>query len=397
MPSSSFRGNIAAIAALAVALAFTSCTVAPEREAAIGEAYAGPETLNLRKDIDPRAPVAAVVHHGDRLEITGRRRRWYKVRTPKGAEGWTDDSGLLDTNQMKRLADMAKETAGLPSQGVATTFDTLRVHAEPNRRAISFVQVHEGEKFDVISHRVAPRGPLPRRQLIPPKPRPERKAKGKEKRSSLPPPPPPAAPAPPVDWLALSKERTAAPEENLPPVAQDDWTLIRTHSGQSGWVLTSRIYMAIPDEVAQYAEGHRITSYFSLGKIQDGEESKDIWLWTTADTLGEDHDFDGYRVFVWSLRHHRYETAYIQRRIRGFFPVLARQGEFSVCLEVPEGARVRKQYTMLGNAVRPSGEKPCEAAPEPAPEMETVSNIVVHEAPPAKKSLADRVKAIFGR
>src|SRR6202030_973377 len=97
--------------------------------------------------------------------------------------------------------------------------------------------------------------------------------------------PPPAPPVPPQDWVALSKERARTPEEDLAPTATDDWTLIRKQSGESGWVLSSRLYMAMPDEVAQYAEGHRITSYFSLGKIRDGDQQKDIWLWTTAGTL----------------------------------------------------------------------------------------------------------------
>jgi hypothetical protein len=157
-------------------------------------------------------------------------------------------------------------------------------------------------------------------------------------------------------------------------------------------VLTSGLYLAIPDEVAQYAEGHRITSYFSLGKIQDGGEKKDIWLWTTSDELGEDHDFDGYRVFVWSLRHHRYETAYIQRRERGFFPVLAKVGEFSVCLEGDNGSRVRKKYVMLGNAVRPAGTESCakttdqEIGSQPSVEADAVKE----QAEP--KGLVERVK-----
>jgi hypothetical protein len=295
---------------------------------------------------------------------------------------------------MNRLLALAKENAGLPSQGSGTTFGTLRVHAEPNRQAVSFIQVSEGEKFDVIAHRVVTRGPLPRRQLIPPAPKAERKTKAKQKSSSLPPPPPPAPPAPPQDWVELSRQRAREPEENLPPAVTDDWTLIRTHTGQSGWVLTSRVYMSIPDEVAQYAEGHRITSYFSLGKIRDDDVQKDIWLWTTAATLGEDHDFDGYRVFVWSLRHHRYETAYIQRRVRGFFPVLAKTGEFSVCIEDDNGARARREYTMLGNLVRPAGEKPCENSGGVVEEEAQAArpNIAVKEAPP-KKGFVDRVKS----
>ena len=74
-------------------------------------------------------------------------------------------------------------------------------------------------------------------------------------------------------------------------------------------------------------------AYFSIGTVEDHGEKKDIWLWTTAESLGQDHDFDSYRVFTWSLNHHRYETAYIQRRERGYLPVIAKQGEFSVCVE----------------------------------------------------------------
>ena len=61
----------------------------------------------------------------------------------------------------------------------------------------------------------------------------------------------------------------------------DDWSLVRTQDGKVGWVLTRALSMAIPDEVAQYAEGHRITSYFALGHIEDGDSVKNNWLWTT--------------------------------------------------------------------------------------------------------------------
>ena len=388
------------IIAAAAAFSLTACSGGPERQSSIGEAFAGPSTLTLRKDIDVKSPAVGTAHHGDRLEIMAKHRRWYRVRTPKGVEGWTDDRELLDTGQMNRLRDLSKETAGLPSQGVATTFDTLNLHTEPNRLSPSFLQVKEGEKFDVIAHRVLARTALPKRELVPQKTkvRPEKKVK----KSSVPPPPEPAAPALPTDWVALSKERSRAPEEEMTEAAKDDWTLIRAHDGQSGWVLTGRIYLAIPDEVAQYAEGHRITSYFSLGKVQDGDQKKDIWLWTTSASLGEDHDFDGYRVFTWSLKHHRYETAFIQRREQGFFPVLAKQANFSVCLEGDDGSRIRKQFTMLGNAVRLSGTRPCEKSFEEGDQTDTLGaqNIEIHEAP-AKVGIYERmkrkVKGLFGK
>src|SRR5260370_40987230 len=114
---------------------------------------------------------------------------------------------------MKRLLALARGASDLPSQGVATTFDVLNVHTEPNRQSASFLQVAVGEKFDVIAHRVRPRTRLPKRQLIPPKPKPEGKKKGKkEPESFLPPPPPPVTPGPPPVWGALSKERSPEPE-----------------------------------------------------------------------------------------------------------------------------------------------------------------------------------------
>ncbi len=380
--------------AVAAAMILAALTLAgcgkpePEYEPAIGEAFIGPATLNLRKDIDTKSASVGIVHHGDRVEIVAQRRLWYKVRTDKGLEGWTDDRQLLDSAQMKRLQKLAEETAGLPSQGKATTYDVLNVHTEPNRNSASFLQVKEKETFDVITHRIVPKAARqPKRRLIKPRPKSTApKKSGKKNDSIVPLPPPPPAPAPPVDWIALSKERGVEAEADTPPVAQDDWTLIRTANGQSGWVLTSRVYMSIPDDVAQYAEGHRIVAYFSIGTVEDHGEKKDIWLWTTAESLGQDHDFDSYRVFTWSLNHHRYETAYIQRRERGYLPVIAKQGEFSVCVEDKEGARVRKAYTLTGNTVRPAGVRPCEVRAETETEAVVEKPIELHTPVAAKRT-----------
>lgn len=374
-----------------------ACNSAPEqRSSVIGTAYAGPASLKIHSEIDSKSAAVTTVHHGDKLDIVGQRRRWYKVRTAKGIVGWTSDRELLDTAQMQRLRGLAKETAGMPSQGIATTFSDLNVHMEPSRQSPSFLQIKEHEKVDVIAHRVMPRtSEAPRHELVPPKPKPEKKA-SKDKQSKIPPPPAAPPPPPPANWVELSQDPDRPPTtpaaENQEPVKTDDWTLVRTADGDSGWVLTSALYLAIPDEVAQYAEGHRITAYFSLGKIADGDQKKDIWLWTTSEELGEDHDFDSYRVFVWSLRHHRYETGYIQRRERGFFPVLAKTGEFSVCLEKDDGSRVRKQYVMMGNLVRPAGERPCEKTSEQ--EVESPAPVNAEAAAPSadKKGLVVRLE-----
>jgi hypothetical protein len=137
--------------------------------------------------------------------------------------------------------------------------------------------------------------------------------------------------------------------------------------------------MAIPDEVAQYAEGHRIVSYFSLGEMEDGDQKKHQWLWTTISGSGQPYDFDSFRVFIWSLRRHRYETAYIERNIKGYAPVLVKEVEmanpskgkgqptavsypgFSICVEKADGQRYRREYAFLTNIIRFAGERSCEA------------------------------------
>jgi hypothetical protein len=106
--------------------------------------------------------------------------------------------------------------------------------------------------------------------------------------------------------------------------------------------------MAIPDEVAQYAEGHRITSYFPLTQVHDGDQVKNDWLWTTINKGDQPYEFDSFRVFVWSLRHHRYETAFIERNIVGHYPVqvnsAAADPSFSVVVEGEDGHWYRKTY-----------------------------------------------------
>ena len=105
--------------------------------------------------------MSAVVHHGEKLDILPRNAGAGTASARSlGMEGWTDDRQLLDKGQMNRLRQLSKETAGMPSPGAATCFDTLNIHTEPNRLSPSFAQVKEGEKFDIIVHRVMQRAPL---------------------------------------------------------------------------------------------------------------------------------------------------------------------------------------------------------------------------------------------
>jgi hypothetical protein len=197
----------------------------------------------------------------------------------------------------------------------------LNVHVEPQRSSPTIYQLKEEETVDLLSRRVV-----------------ERTA---------------GAPAGPP-----SQEKGRQ---------YDDWCLVRTMTGSAGWVLARVIDAGIPDEAAQYAEGRRITSYFALGEVADGTQVKKIWLWTTIERGLEPHDFDSFRVFNWGRRRHRYETAAIERNLKGFFPVAVtpkvetRFGAgpgFSIVVEKKDRRRYTRRYVMIGHVVRLYAEEP---------------------------------------
>jgi SH3-like domain-containing protein len=293
----------------------------------LGIAYVGPVSLNLRQDVAAKSPGVTEVKHGDRLDIIDVRRRLVRVRTENGKEGWVDANLLLSAQQMDELRKLAEDSRKLPSQGAATVFEALNMHTEPNRPSPSFHQIPEGGAVEVLAHRATPRSAVrPRGAALVKSATPPKATKPKApKKGAVYLLPLPAAPAPPANWEKISRPRASdlpdfTPPET-PPVSLDDWDLVRTKDGTVGWVLARNLYMAVPDDVAQYAEGKRITAYLALGEVQDGDQLKHNWLWTTAASDLKNAEFDSFRVFVWSKSRHRYETAFIERNVTGFYPV----------------------------------------------------------------------------
>jgi hypothetical protein len=380
--------------------------------------------LNLRKDLASKSSNVATAKHGDRLDVLETRRRFVRVRTEQGIVGWTDANLLLTQQQMDDLHRLAQSAAKLPSQGAATVLDTLNMHADPNRQSPSFYQIPEAGSVDVIGHRVAPRYPpaapsVPVHHASPPAS--ARKSKAKVK-GSTPPPPMPIPPGPPKDWEQLSRPHAFNLPGYVPPaarpasVALDDWSLVRMrdlHDPKAevrvGWVLSRMLLMSIPDEVAQYAEGHRITSYAALGEIRDKErnQAKPNWLWTTASTGQLPFEFDSFRVFVWSTRRHRYETAYIERNVRGYYPIETQsvpgqdEKAFSLVLQDKDGTLYKRTYAFSGYRVRMISKSPYQPTAA-LPEVRGVRSFDPDPVPPPAdpgwtEKLKDLRKRWFGR
>lgn len=337
----------------------------------MGTAYVGAASLSLYAELEPGAAVAGELPFGDPVELLRRRRNFYFVRNASGIEGWTHRSGLFNERQVAEVNALARFAAENPPQGEARVFAVLNVHNHPNRLAPSIFQIQEEERVAVVAHEWHPRQPYDPGPLLGPgssAPSPSRE--GSEESEEILPPELPPPPRPPQAWLGLSglsPERiqelsaegltSAASARPAVSSAGDLWTLVLNERGLAGWALNARLSPAIPDRVAQYAEGARITSYFSLGPA-NREETAHHWLWTTLSRSASAGHWDGIRVFTWNNRLSRYETAFIQRGLEGYLPVEVMDTEegagkrFRITVRERSGIIHRKTYEMQGVRVR---------------------------------------------
>jgi hypothetical protein len=353
----------------------------PGEQQSLGEAYVAPATLNLRKELNEKNS-STTLRHGDHLRIVDVKRKYVKVRTDAGEEGWLDSEQLLSPEQMAAFRAETKAAKALPSQGAATVYEALNVHIDPNRQSPSFMKIPDGGGAVILAHKVVPKaaGSLPSNPLKITRPAPPaRKAKREKGGIALAfKPPKPPAPKVPNDWKELSAERLGgdesengmggkvpppgAKQEEAKPVVLEDWSLIRTKDQQSGWVLTKNLNLSIPDDVAQYAEGKRIAAYFDLGPVNDSEKGvKHNWLWAIS-LRPSDHDFDALRVFIWNPRRHRYETAWRERDIEGYFPIEVKPGvgtsparEYSAIVRDDDGKYWLQHFLFDGTRARLTG------------------------------------------
>lgn len=370
----------AQIAFLAVLLVITnSCKTEPTD--VVGYAYIAPTSVNLRPALADRSNSVAVLYHGERVQILEVRRRFAKIRSGKGAEGWLDATQLLTPEQMENARKASAQALNLPSEGSATVFEALNIHLEPNRQSAAFARIPDGGSVEVLAHRLEPKitGPpkipvfnlTPDAETVARKERKERKTKTSYRMPTRPP-----APKAPDDWLDLSMGRVTGtpppprlaprpvPEAPQKPVPLEDWSLVRTRDKQCGWVLSRNLIMSVPDEVAQYAEGKRITSYFDLGVVQDEDKGPHHnWLWTTS-SAQQRFDFDAWRVFLWNRHRHRYETSYRERDLEGYFPVHVDPPDsssplryFDLVLREDNGKLDRKRYVFDGTRVHLAGQE----------------------------------------
>lgn len=261
-------------------------------------AYISAPEAALRDRVATVYNKTGTVHNGERVIVLERMntRRFVRVRTTRGEEGWIQERFLTDQKTFDQLQQLTNQYKDAPAQAVAVTKRETNLHAIPGRKTEHLYQLPENQRVDMLRRQTADRNA--------PAPSTQQKADKKE----------------PDSDAATNEEETNVKPGQAPVL--EDWWLVRDSQKQIGWALGGLLYVDLPTDVATYAEGHRIDGFFVLDQVQDAGKSVPEYLVLLSENHdGLPYDFDQARVFTWNARRHRYETAFLDRGLSGFLPV----------------------------------------------------------------------------
>lgn len=252
------------------------------------------------------------VTNGQPLQVLEHGRRFLRVKTDKNEIGWIEERAVIDAAEFKAFQDLAVQHKQDLVVATGAVRDDIYLHISPGRNSEHFYLLPENDKVQLLVRASVPKAQPGEATPRPVSTQPAKSESGKATK--------PATAA--SSSSAAVVEPAAAPE-----IPMEDWWLVRDAQGHVGWLLAGRVDVDVPDDVAQYAEGQRIVGAYVLTHVSDSEANvpnHQVPEYVTAlspPKSGLPFDFDQIRVFTWSVKRHRYETAFRIHPIQGFLPV----------------------------------------------------------------------------
>ena len=309
--SQHFKRLIVVVFAAVVLLGLAACNRRGHRVLEV--AYVSAPQAILRDQVAAIYNRVGTVKNGERVEVMEHEKRFSRVRTTTGIEGWIEQRFLVDQKIYDGLQKLTQDNQNDPVQAPGVLRNDTNLHVAPGRDTEHLYLLTSGSKISLLKRGTA------------------------EKQPGL-------APA----TLKPGSKVAAGP-------ALEDWWLARDAQGRVGWVLARMVDVDVPLEIAQYAEGQRFMAFFLLNEVRDSVGEKFVkskkpaiapsdasssadqptgklvpqYLCVLTDPHdGLPYDFDQIRIFTWNVRKHRYETAYREHGLNGVLPVTVTKEDF---------------------------------------------------------------------
>jgi hypothetical protein len=260
----------------------------------------------------------AEVTNGQRLEVLAQNRRFLKVKTEKNEIGWIEERAVIDAKAFQNFDQLGVQHRQDPVVASGVVRDDIYLHLTPGRETERFYLLGTNAKVKLLARASVPK-------VVPGNGQAPRPMAQKSDQGAKTPNPQSGSKSAAKSVVPGGAAQIAGQPDAGPPL--EDWWLVRDDQGRSGWMLSSRIDVDVPDEIATYAEGQRYVGAYVLSKVVDNEAATpdhQVPQYVTVlspNKAGLPFDFDQVRVFTWSTRHHRYETAFRLHPIQGYLPV----------------------------------------------------------------------------
>jgi SH3-like domain-containing protein len=283
------RPRLVCVLGLVLAFGISACNRKGHRVLEVN--YVSAPQATLRDQVATIYTRVGVVKNGDRVDVLDHEKRFARVRTATGLEGWIEDRYLVTQRTYDQIQQLTQENLADPMQAPAVLRNDTNLHVTPGRETEHLYQLTAGAKVSVLKRATAEKQPG---MVIAP----------------------------------------AKPGAKAPAPVLEDWWLVRDAQNHVGWVLARMVDEDVPLDIAEYAEGQRFVAFFVLDQVRDeGKDGadKNVPQYLCALTEphdGEPYDYDQIRVFTWNVKKHRYETAYREHGLNGLLPITVTSENF---------------------------------------------------------------------
>jgi hypothetical protein len=142
-----------AVVILAAVVMFPACNRGRHR--VLDVAYVSAPQASLRDQVSAVYNRVGTVKNGERLEIIDREKRFARVRTASGIEGWVEQRYLIDQKTFDGLQKLTQDNLNDPVQAPGVLRNDTNLHITPGRETEHLYQLASGAKIALLKRATA--------------------------------------------------------------------------------------------------------------------------------------------------------------------------------------------------------------------------------------------------